>query len=300
LAVVNAVPGKTVYELMQRPELKRRCGVTEMRVGDGLEPYIFEGDDLKEGEFPFFVQVGTFEDNYGIRKDCSGFALTPHHVLTSVECVAKRRGTDVRPGIRNTYYHAMPYHHAAKALLADRYVTHPSTSEYKDAFAILEIDPEVQDPSIKLKDTACLPLEDYTNVRTYGPRSLCYQIGSGASKPQKAQPIPWSQVPQFYQKMRVQEVPCIENQFDNRFRCFHDPDEEGALCYGDTGGPTACYDYDSKRWVVVGMAQYRPDSNCSAGEVFGSWRLDTDAIKKLLMQPDEKFFRVRSTGIDLN
>jgi len=202
---------------------------------------------------------------------CSGVLITDKHVLTDALCSPK---TIINLGISSDVY--IPTC-ATPGFFSKQGFQHPD-AKYKDDVAVIEFRNSPKDMAPYFP--ACLPTK-MTKIKTTGPKSHCYQLGRGTKKQLKDGRMT---VPLYVQKMRVEETPCDKNEFDDRYRCFKDPTGKGAICDGDSGGPTVCFDDEKQRWVAIGLAKHRPKDGCKLEGVFGSWRLDTEAVKSLLMQ----------------
>ena len=255
----------TIYDYMQT--FADKCGVSNQTRGNKIDGYIANGHNIGPREFPFVAQ--------GFNKDyirCSGVLITDKHVLMDALCASR---PILNFGPYSDLYQPLcgtPGHRAKQVF------RHPD-AKYKDDIVVVEFRkrrgyaPDFSHP-------ACLPTK-MTKIATTGPKSRCYQLGRGTKEQLKDGIMA---APRHVQKMRVEETPCDKNEFDDRYRCFKDPTGKGAICDGDSGGPTVCFDDEKQRWVAIGLAKHRPKDGCKLGGVFGSWRLDTEVVKSLLMQ----------------
>ena len=254
---------ETIYQYVKKS--RNACGRPGKDKKDG---YILGGQDVGESEFSFVahVYVGRRPPN---RRLCTGVLISDKHVLTDAWCMdwsyvsLKRWTTIFVPSC------ALP------GRPTERTIHHPDP-KYKDTYEIVEL-------RSGESNWACLPTKS-SNITTTGPTSRCFQLGRGTNQFVKEGEETDDNVPDYVQKLRVEETPCDKDKFDDQYRCFKDPTGQGAICQGDGGGPTVCFDENNKRWTAIGIAKYRAEDRCKPGGVFGSLRLDTEVAKSLLKQ----------------
>lgn len=223
------------------------CGKAPLNLG-----YIMHGRDVALGEFPSYVYV---DDSQYM---CGGVILSDYHILTAANCTSTNRvhvWTDTRIDTRQggDWTNPNEWKNVSK-ICHDRRTTYKGKPE----LAILRLEKPLNF-STPFVRPACLAETNPREIITeHG--SICLQIGVGASEIRNL----WgTRVPKFrVQKIRVVERDCDEEDGQKLAGggiCVsaHPYRPLGSVCKSDEGGPVLCYDKDSLRWTLAGVAVNR-------------------------------------------
>jgi len=250
-----------------------RCGRSSRILGRA--GYISKRHDIQQGEFPFMVQGRGTSGNFNVPKLFSGVLITDVHALVDIDC-------GDRPILNFGHVNDVYSKSCSTPGFPVKRIIETSDWRFQDDFVIAELErnPEL----LTITAPVCLPSPDYEYITT-GPQSNCYQLGRGKNKfSVRGTTVDQENMPRYVQKMRVEETKCNQKWFSGKYRCFRDPTGQGAICHGDSGGPTVCQDGQTGRWFAIGLARYRPGDRCVPGEMYGSWRFDSEGLDGLLVQ----------------
>lgn len=206
-------------------KLDNECGMRPI-------PYIANGRDAKPGEFPSYVHTSTFmrrnEPNSYDVVNCGGTILSPTHILTAAHCLHGTntmvfvKPTIVAPNLKDPNVLQSMYQVATVCVSNKWRPEKPFKSTDLAVYRLKE--------PLKFNDTvqsACLP------KRKIDKKTLVYQVGLGDT-PDNTTIKPAN----ILQVLQVKHSDCLKRYSDRI--CFKSRERAllGAVCKGDSGGPT--------------------------------------------------------------
>ena len=213
-----------------------------------LEPYIMEGQDQIQGEWPSFAWL---EIDHNGPVSCSGVIVSDRHILTAAHCVyeneTRASSVFVDLGVHklSSSNPSRQKRYRVRSICASPRYVRIGAGAYQD-YAILEVDKPIQFSNYI--QPACLPygFNKNTNYRH------CHAVGAGINGFEDGQPT----YPEVVQKLPVRQVSCIgvirEKLLNQTLACYKGT-SGGHVSLGDSGGPILCFDTAKKRWTVIAI-----------------------------------------------
>jgi len=232
-------------------KFRQTCGNSNQgsqNLDETTSGYILSGDNVELGEFPSLAQLHV---NY--KGHCSAVIVSDYHLLTASHCVFRGGALDpvvpediriVVGQVKSFLYHEKDFSKEYyNQIQVAKVCAHPSGN---DVVILTLKTPLTFDEYVQ---PACWPFES-DKIITKGRASNCYQVGAGyrVRKGSSVRPL------EVVQKLRVQEHENANNDNSRAFISLRNGTGPGAICRGDSGGPTLCPESNTGRWTVIGVA----------------------------------------------
>jgi len=251
------------------------CGQAPMNYSyyGARSPYLMDGENVKEGEFPSFAQLRIRLDSTTVRH-CSGVIISDYHIVTAGHCVRSAKSGIVNAdrvyvsiGTVETLIRRKGYKSLKQA---ENICTHPDINGNHDMAVVTLKDRIHFDRNVQ---PACWTFKT-SKIAMEGPEAACYQVGAGRIR-EPSPEIPKNEMTKpIVQKLRVERYTI--NRGDAIMTFIHPKPSVGSSCPGDSGGPTLCFDHLTRRWRVVAVLS---SGYCSHGTWFYNSRLDSDLAR---------------------
>jgi len=205
-----------------------------------------KGDDILEGEFPSFAQLEIEGSTF---KLCSAVIVSDYHLLTAGHCVRDdSSGAVIEPryikAVVGTRVNIFSENRGIN-LEVERVCPHPGAKTLKNDIAMLKLAKKLKFG--KLIRPACWPLEPVEEI-AIDQNSVCFQVGAGIDARVKKGGAGHSKF--YIQKLRIHYKG--EKGRGPGFITFRN--STGAVCLGDSGGPSLCLNRVTERWTLIGVA----------------------------------------------
>nr|XP_034195401.1 chymotrypsin-2-like [Osmia lignaria] len=192
-----------------------------------FDPRIVNGEDAKEGEFPYQVSLQNKDSSFHF---CGGSVLNENYVITAAHCVEGKTAASIKviAGTINLAAQKSEYN-VKKIIIHEKY---DEADSWKNDIALLKVDKSF----VKSQQVAFVPLPPKNQVVKANDKAVVSGWGrlwQGGPTTVHLQRVNIMIADQEYCKYTYKGS---QNIYDSQI-CAYDPSVGKGPCHGDSGGP---------------------------------------------------------------